>query len=575
MGRPSQRLMKTVLLFASTSSIVVLAVEAYHENYSGQWRVIQRSYQETLRAGAKTERERRSAEIFEPAIRQLFLPELRRIDRCTTCHLGVGNPQMSDAKMPLASHPGDLLKRHPADKFGCTICHQGGGRAISVDDAHGWDANDAPVPKAMTPLLLSDSVYTSCGRCHYEVDLYGGQSDLYAFSFQAGAPDVTKPRITQDILALSLPGADVLVAGKRLVIERGCLGCHRYRGGGGDLGTDLTYVGDKRTHDYDFTHVDGEHTVEQWLYEHFLEPSKVSPGSVMPNMNFTPEEARTLALYMMSFHRKNAPATHMPRPPATNVDAALASGETLYKMFCGACHGAKGLGDGPAAATIEGQPRDFWHERFRYVSTLNGVPTQEDLVQTISTGRQFGEMPSNPQLTEDEVLAVASYIREINRKGTIEKLTKAFSDDDDMEPEDIEAIAEKRLTPAGIIMVPWPGSKFQANPALGRELFLANCASCHGKEGKGDGPQELVDERGRPIKARDLTSGRFRGGADHEELFKRIRAGIPGTPMPAQDTLSDDEVWQLVHYVRSQLAHLPPPSANSSQSNGRQSNGKK
>ncbi len=552
--------MKIALLFASSSSIVVLAVEAYRENYSGHWQEIQRSYRSVLHVNADTERERRSAASFETAIRQLFLPELQRIDRCTTCHLGVENPEMADAATPLSTHPGDLFKHHPVEKFGCTVCHQGEGRAITAESAHGWDANDAPVKSAMTPLLRNEAVYTSCGHCHYEIDLYGGQSDLYAVSFRAGSSELIKPRITKDILALSLPGAEVLAEGKRLVIENGCLGCHRYRGGGGDLGSDLTYVGDKRRHDYDFAHVDGEHTVQQWLYEHFLAPARVSPETVMPDMDFSPKEAHTLTLYMMSLHRKSARATHTPRPPPTAADAELASGETLYKMFCGACHGVAGLGDGAAAATIEGQPRDFWHERFRYVSTLNGVPTQDDLVRTISTGRQFGEMPSNPQLTEEEVLALADYILEINRKGTIEKLTEAFADDDDIEPEDIEEIAEKRLTPTGIIMAPWPGSDFQPDSNVGIKLYMANCASCHGDKGKGDGPQELVDERGRRIIARDLTTGRFRGGDDPEEVFKRIRVGIPGTPMPAQETLSDNDVWQLVHHVRT-LASLPNPSA--------------
>jgi mono/diheme cytochrome c family protein len=59
-----------------------------------------------------------------------------------------------------------------------------------------------------------------------------------------------------------------------------------------------------------------------------------------------------------------------------------------------------------------------------------------------------------------------------------------------------------------------------------------------------------VDEQGRPITVRDLTTGKFQGGGDLEELFKRIRCGVPGTPMPVQEAMSDEQVWQVVHYVR-------------------------
>ena len=65
----------------------------------------------------------------------------------------------------------------------------------------------------------------------------------------------------------------------------------------------------------------------------------------------------------------------------------MVRGETLYKMFCSACHGKSGRGDGPAADALRVQPRDFRYGRFRYISTLDGVPTREDLVRTINTGR--------------------------------------------------------------------------------------------------------------------------------------------------------------------------------------------
>lgn len=86
--------------------------------------------------------------------------------------------------------------------------------------------------------------------------------------------------------------------------------------------------------------------------------------------------------------------------------------------------------------------------------------------------------------------------------------------------------------------------------AAGHALYTAHCAACHGPTGTGDGLDKPTDENGRPIQVRDLTSGIFRGGVGAEELFKRMRCGVPGTPMPAQVTLDDEEIWQLIHYVR-------------------------
>ena len=84
----------------------------------------------------------------------------------------------------------------------------------------------------------------------------------------------------------------------------------------------------------------------------------------------------------------------------------------------------------------------------------------------------------------------------------------------------------------------------------GRELYLQSCASCHGMGGRGDGLDMPLDEQGRPISVRDLVSEPIRGGDGPVELFKRIRCGVPGTPMPAQELLDEDDIWQLVYYTR-------------------------
>ena len=89
-----------------------------------------------------------------------------------------------------------------------------------------------------------------------------------------------------------------------------------------------------------------------------------------------------------------------------------------------------------------------------------------------------------------------------------------------------------------------------------------NCFSCHGDKGLGDGAsawedvdgvsQRIVDDWGEEIIPRDLTSGIYRGGRRPIDIYRRLTAGIHGTPMPAvPDTLTEDDRWAIVHYVLS------------------------
>jgi len=181
---------------------------------------------------------------------------------------------------------------------------------------------------------------------------------------------------------------------------------------------------------------------------------------------------------------------------------------------------------------------------------MNYTPTNADLVQTIRSGRRFGDMPAHPHLTDEEVDLLADYVHEIGRLGLVERLTKDFADDPSTTLEEINEIAGERLTPDEVIVVPDPAVGFRPNTSVGRELYAAACASCHGPTGRGGGLDKPEDENGNPIQVRDLTIGDFRGGTSPKELFKRIRCGIPGTPMPSQYGLTDEEIWELVYYSR-------------------------
>ena len=77
----------------------------------------------------------------------------------------------------------------------------------------------------------------------------------------------------------------------------------------------------------------------------------------------------------------------------------------------------------------------------------------------------------------------------------------------------------------------------------------ANCAFCHGKRGNGKGP--LSGQFDPP--PRNFACAQTVNGVPDGQLFWIIRFGSPGTGMPPHPSLKEDEVWQMVSYLR-QLA---------------------
>jgi putative heme-binding domain-containing protein len=79
----------------------------------------------------------------------------------------------------------------------------------------------------------------------------------------------------------------------------------------------------------------------------------------------------------------------------------------------------------------------------------------------------------------------------------------------------------------------------------GEYQFRSNCAFCHGLGARGGG------------RGPDLTRANKRHGNSDAEIFHNIHDGIPGTAMPAATNggigvgMSDEEIWQVVTYIRS------------------------
>ena len=141
-----ERRTKWLLLVVSVATLVLLIVSALQENVFDEWRLIRRDYAKILEAKATGDRGKAIAAQFEVGIDQIVLPALGSVDRCITCHTGLDDPRMVDEAQPFTTHPADILFNHPPEEFGCTICHQGQGRATKTAEAHG-DSEDWLYPK--------------------------------------------------------------------------------------------------------------------------------------------------------------------------------------------------------------------------------------------------------------------------------------------------------------------------------------------------------------------------------------------------------------------------------------------
>lgn len=90
----------------------------------------------------------------------------------------------------------------------------------------------------------------------------------------------------------------------------------------------------------------------------------------------------------------------------------------------------------------------------------------------------------------------------------------------------------------------------------GRMLFQQNCIVCHGNTGRGDGPQAA---------GLDPAPTDFRLHMPlhtDPQFFAFIQNGYPGSAMPAwRDQLSDDEIWNLVNFMRSAFSEAPAARA--------------
>jgi len=120
---------------------------------------------------------------------------------------------------------------------------------------------------------------------------------------------------------------------------------------------------------------------------------------------------------------------------------------------------------------------------------------------------------------------------------------------------DVEVKQSSITSAVDLNIISNPDDKLIAN---GKELFVTNCSSCHGTEGKGDGAAAVALNP----KPRNFTSlDGWTNSKDFTGIYNSVQNGVPGTGMSAYEFIPINDRIAIIQYIRT-LSDFPAVSNN-------------
>jgi cbb3-type cytochrome c oxidase subunit III len=215
-----------------------------------------------------------------------------------------------------------------------------------------------------------------------------------------------------------------------------------------------------------------------------------------------------------------------------SLAADASRGRQLYAKNCSVCHGDRGAGSMWASANLRPPPRDF--------SSPQALVelSRERMLAAVASGRPGTAMAGFArQLSGEDISAVVDYIRlSFMREGANAGISgthaRNHGGDVGAAPQLPAATARMKLD----LQLPMPQG-LKGDIAAGRALYAANCATCHGMKGDGQGPRAYFINP----KPRSFVSAESRALFNRPAIYASVAAGKRGSEMPSWDKVLEPQ----------------------------------
>ncbi len=212
-------------------------------------------------------------------------------------------------------------------------------------------------------------------------------------------------------------------------------------------------------------------------------------------------------------------------PPGTSYDA----GKQQFLIQCSHCHGLAGDGKGWAGAYLNPKPAALQ------------VKLGPDTLNTVKKwdGTQFAKVTHG---IRDSAMPIwGEFLAQRHRWLDVKYLKGSFAEGKKVN----QSVYGDGKVPYGFVRA--DTGIFQdeieaIDPAAGKPVYEQFCATCHGADGKGNGPGTTALASGGPAA--------FPADMNLPYLFWRVRAGVSDSMMYGfEPLLTESEIWNVTAYV--------------------------